>query len=114
MLDSYFVEWMWRQRNRGKNLFDEMLEEIKRQWPPEDVFKPNQVPPAAPSPLCDSASTAKGFPFPIICLIDVVWKTNPDGNCMFRAFSKHFFETEKFHQKIRDRSVKNVVTLDQL
>ena len=35
MLDSYLCEWMWRQRLRNVNLFDQMLQDIATHFPPK-------------------------------------------------------------------------------
>ena len=33
MLDSYFCQWMWRQRKRNVDLFDQILLAIAAYWP---------------------------------------------------------------------------------
>ena len=35
MLDSYLCEWMWRQRHRNLDLFDQILADIAACWPPQ-------------------------------------------------------------------------------
>ena len=34
MLDSYLCEWVWRQRHRNLDLFDQILADIAAYWPP--------------------------------------------------------------------------------
>ena len=34
MVDSYMCEWMWRQRNKGQDLFIEILTDIAAHYPP--------------------------------------------------------------------------------
>ena len=35
MLESYLCEWMWRQRHRNIDMFDQVLANIVTYWPPQ-------------------------------------------------------------------------------